>query len=77
MSSRKHFWVFIDKPTKKAKLHLSTCGACRNGHGMHGHRDISICWWKGFSTRREAWNYALEQAREFKALPSTCRLCHP
>lgn len=76
MSKEKPFWVFVDKPTKKAKLHRATCGACKGGHGMHGHRRIQ-CWWKGFGTRSAAWDYASQEALAMKAAPSECGLCKP
>ena len=76
MDEQKLYWVFIDKPTKKAKLHLATCGACKGGQGMHGHRE-NECWWKGFSTRNSAWDYAVQEARKIGTTSSLCGLCHP
>jgi hypothetical protein len=70
------YWVFVDRPTRKAKLHLTDCGACRNGRGMHGHQRAQ-CWWRGFRTRKEAWDYATTEAGKMRTTPSPCGLCKP
>ena len=70
------YWVFVDKPTRKVKLHLADCGACRNGRSMHGHQGPQ-CWWRGFATRIQAWEYATTEARKMSTTPSLCGLCKP
>jgi hypothetical protein len=70
------YWVFIDKPTKKAKLHLATCGACQNGRGMHGYHRAQ-CWWRGFPAKAQAWDYALAEAHTMRSNPTLCGLCKP
>ncbi len=76
MDEQKLFWVFVDKPSKKVKLHLASCGACKGGRGMHGHREDE-CWWEGFTTRASAWDYAVQEACKINIIPSHCGLCHP
>lgn len=76
MQSQSEFWVFIDKPTMKAKIHRAKCGACKNGRGMHGHQQKQ-CWWEGFNTYADAWKYAAQEAVTMEANPSDCGLCKP
>lgn len=76
MQEHLEFWVFIDKPTKKAKIHRTGCGACKRGRGMHGHRQ-SQCWWKGFDTYTTAWEYANQEAMKMRTISSGCGLCKP
>lgn len=76
MPTQKPFWVFVDKPTKKARLHRAACGACKKGRGMHGHQD-GQCWWEGFETRPAAWDYASNEALAMRVAPSACGLCKP
>jgi hypothetical protein len=77
MSLSQPFWVFIDKPTKRAKLHRAECGACKGGRGVHGHQAESEYWWKGFSTRLGAWEYVRREAGKFQGSASVCKLCNP
>jgi|GEM_PF-4068078 len=76
MEEQRTYWVFVDKTVKKVKLHLTTCGACKGGRGMHGHQDKQ-CWWRGFPTRASAWDYASQEARKMGTEPSRCGLCKP
>ena len=72
------YWVYVDKPTKRVLLHKSTCGACKEGKGMHGHhKNPKQNWWKGFSSRDDAWKYAQYQSQQLKTQPAACKLCHP
>jgi len=72
------YWVYVDKPTKRVLLHKSTCGACNDGEGMHGHRDPKLNWWTdSFASRDDAWNYAQSEARKLRTQPAVCSLCHP
>jgi hypothetical protein len=32
---RRPFWVYWDSKTARVRIHLTDCGACQNGNGMH------------------------------------------
>lgn len=72
------YWVYIDTPTKRAVLHKASCGACRDGDGMHGHQQASDCRWEDhFTSRQEAWEYAEKEGARMGVIPTACGLCNP
>lgn len=76
MPLRTDYFVFVNKVVHTVKLHRAPCGACKGGLGMHGHQSAN-CWWKGFPTRAEAWEYAAEQAGAVGGEGTVCGLCKP
>ena len=76
MPPTKSYWVFVDKPTKRVRLHYADCGAAKSGKGMHGHQEAQ-CWWRGFDSRAAGWDYALAEAHKMHAAPAPCGLCKP
>jgi hypothetical protein len=70
------YWIYHDKVTPAAKLHRNTCGACKDGHGMHGHQKRSEnAWYGAFERKQQALQNA--QARGISALLTDCGLCKP
>jgi hypothetical protein len=68
------YFIYHDKVTRAAKLHLERCGACKGGRGMHGHQKRDENEWYGpFTTRQEAIQAA--QQRGISALLTNCGLC--
>lgn len=58
-----------------AKVHLSRCGACNNGQGMHGGTEPTNGQWHGpYSTHASAWADATRLA---SPRVTNCGLCKP
>lgn len=70
------YWIYHDKVTSYAKLHINTCGACKDGRGMHGHQETNQNEWYGpFQSKQEALQKA--QAKGIGDLLKNCGLCKP
>ena len=70
------YWIYYDKVTPAARLHLNTCGACKDGRGMHGHQKQNENEWYGrFGNKQEALQFA--RAKEIGGLIKDCGLCKP
>jgi len=70
------YYIYHDKVTPAAKLHLATCGACKGGRGMHGHQNIDENEWYGpFGSKQEALQAA--NLKGIGSLLKNCGLCKP
>jgi multisubunit Na+/H+ antiporter MnhG subunit len=70
------YWVFMSRPNSRVLLHKASCGACKDGKGMHGHQEAG-CEWKGFLTRGDALTYATSLATGLGVSEKCCDLCSP
>lgn len=68
------WWVYEDDPTKRVRVHESTCAYCRDGRGLHGSRLPDNRWHGPFATREEATATALSTGR---ADARGCGACLP
>jgi hypothetical protein len=80
MNPRHPFWIYWDKKTKRVRIHLTNCGACQAGYGMHtDDREFGIAYgWEGANAYATALEFARQKQDEFRSEDSlNCGLCHP
>jgi hypothetical protein len=80
MRPRRPFWVYWDSKTARVRIHLTDCGACQNGNGMHSddHELGKVYGWEPADSYSEAKAIAHQKQHEFENEgPINCGLCHP
>lgn len=57
------YWVYVDDPTNRARVHIGTCRFCNHGSGLHGRRRSDNRWLGPFENEGEAIEVALSSGR--------------
>ena len=66
------YYVYVNKPTSKARIHKGLCSWCNNGKGCHSaNRRTENGEWHIFKTIKEAENFARKSDKRV----SKCQHC--
>ncbi len=57
------YWVYVDDPTNRARIHQGTCRFCNGGKGLRGNRRSDNRWLGPFENEGEAVEVALSTGR--------------
>ena len=59
------YYVFVDDPTRHARIHFAQCRHCNHGQGRQVPGQEPGDWSGTFETYAEAWEHARQQPRLF------------
>ena len=68
------YWLYVNWPRKKARIHEARCGSCNHGQGVHKGKGVGNDVWLGPFTTLDA----AEIAAGLSGQPITkCKRCLP